>query len=310
MTKSNKDISQGICEMVTQKLLTLIEQGVTPWVRPWEASGYDEAISHTTGKPYSLLNQILLEFRSGEYLTFNQVKKEGGSVKKGAKTQIVVFWQCGRYMPVKIEDEEDSQDEDEKKEVWVSYHTPVLKYYRVFHINDCVGIKPRYAKEKDVVITYTNDPIEAAENVANDYCSRSGVTLRVCDSNKAYYQPFTDSVTVPKLSQFKETAEYYSTLFHELTHSTGHKSRLNRLGNGTGIIVGLKEEYSREELVAEIGAAACLSRLGIENKKTTENSAAYLENWASFLKNDKKAFIVAAGRAEKAVELIFNSQTK
>lgn len=308
--KSTADVTQSICEMVTNKLVAMMEQGINPWRKTWSHCTEDVAVSHTNGKPYSLLNQILLGFRSGEYLTFNQVKKEGGSIKKGAKSDIIVFWQCGglkRVEKQKDDDkEQDKDDETNSEGQWVAWHNPILKYYRVFHIDDTEGIQAKYPhKEPGTISSIT--PIEKAENAANDYCNRSGVRLIVQKSNSAYYRPATDSVTVPLREQFSDISEFYSTLFHELTHSTGHPSRLNRLKEG---IHNANERYSREELVAEIGAATCLSRLGIEWVDTQENSAAYLKSWARFLSGDPKAFVVAAGRAEMAIELIFGDNVK
>lgn len=246
----------------------------------------------------------MLGFRSGEYLTFNQVKKEGGTVKKGAKSEIIVFWQCGCFKKIDNPDEEhDPEDindyEDESK--WVAWKNPILKYYRVFHIDDTDGIKVKYPQKEPELIPNFN-PIEKAENTALNYCNKSGVRLIIQKSNSAFYRPAVDSVTVPLREQFQEVSEFYSTLFHELTHSTGHQSRLNRFIGG---IHNASEKYSREELVAEIGAASCLARLGIECKETEENSASYLKSWAKFLAGDPRALIIAAGKAEKAVNMIF-----
>ena len=301
--RTSAKVEQSICEQVTNKLIAMMEQGVNPWRKPWSHCTEDVAVSHTNGKPYSLLNQMLLGFRSGEYLTFNQVKKEGGKIKKGAKSEIVVFWQCGGLKTVKAPEGEE-ETEDEENTQWVAWRNPVLKYYRVFHIDNTEGIKVKYPQKELELITNIN-PIERAENTASNYCNRSGVTLIIQKSNSAFYRPSTDSVTVPLREQFSEISEFYSTLFHELTHSTGHPTRLNRLSGG---IHKASEKYSREELVAEIGAAACLSKLGIEHKDTEENSAAYLKSWARFLSGDPRAFIVAAGKAEKAVNMIFGDQ--
>lgn len=307
--KSTADVTQSICEQVTQKLVNMMEQGINPWRKPWSHCTEDVAVSHTNGKPYSLLNQILLGFRSGEYLTFNQVKKEGGTVKKGAKSEVIVFWQCGGLKKVeKTEDTEepDKVDDADSESKWVAWHNPILKYYRVFHIDDTEGIQVKYPhKEPETIFSIT--PIEKAEKTANDYCNLSGVRLMVQKSNSAYYRPATDSVIVPLREQFSDVSDFYSTLFHELMHSTGHSKRLNRFEGGVHMA---SEKYSREELVAEIGAAACLSRLGIDKQETDENSAAYLKSWARFISNDPRAFIIAAGKAEKAVSLIFDDKQK
>lgn len=304
MTASINSIDQKICDKVTEKLVALIESGVNPWRKPWTASNNgDAAISHTTGKPYSLLNQILLGFRPGEYLTFNQVKAAGGSVKKGAKSGLIVFW-CTGYTTKGHETDENGNEIDVN--VFHQYNRPLLKCYNVFHIDDCTGITPNHAKESKPAPVYNFAKDTAAEDLAQAYVNRSGVSLSIVSSDRAFYSPSTDSVVVPSREQFASPAEFYSTLFHELTHSTGHKDRLNRFAESTGV-AACKKEYSREELVAEIGAAAVLSHLGINTDESDANSAAYLQGWSSFLKSDPKAFIVAAGKAEKAFNLILGN---
>ena len=270
-----------IYKEVTDRIIAQMENGIIPWRKPWIAS--NQAVSHVTGKAYSLLNQMMLG-RAGEYVTFKQCQQEGGRVKKGEKASMVVFWKR-----IETEDEETQ----EKKEV------PFLRYYNVFHIDQCEGLKARYAE----TLPATADPNENAEVFINDYLFRSGVKLIHQSGDRAYYQPAFDRVVLPCMEQFKETAEYYSTAFHELTHSTGHQSRLNRLDRtaffGT-------EAYSKEELVAEIGAAALVNHAGLETAASFRNSTAYVQNWLNVLKNDKRFIISAAGKAEKAVNLILN----
>lgn len=266
---------------VTDRIIAQLEQGVIPWRKPWIASG--AAISHSTGKPYSLLNQMLLG-KPGEYATFKQITDEGGRVKKGAKAQLVVFWKW-------IE-----QEDEETKEV---QKIPFLRYFNVFHLDDCEGIKPKHTKP----LPNTAQPDEAAEAIARDYLICSGVRLIHEEGNRAFYRPSTDSITLPLLTQFKDTAEYYSTLFHEMTHSTGHASRLNRL---TKVAAFGSEEYSKEELVAEIGAAALVQHAGLETSSSFRNSAAYIQNWLKALRDDKRLIVSAAGQAEKACNLILN----
>lgn len=266
---------------VTARIVEQLEQGVIPWQKPWIASG--AAISHSTGKPYSLLNQILLA-RPGEYATFKQIQQEGGRVKKGAKSSMVVFW--------KWLEQEDEETKEIKK-------IPFLRYYNVFHIDQCEGIKAKHSKPLPNIA----QPDEAAEAIARDYLTRSGVRLIHEEGNRAFYRPSTDSITLPLLAQFKNTAEYYSTLFHEMTHSTGHSSRLDRL---TKVAAFGSEEYSKEELVAEIGAAALVNHAGLETSSSLTNSAAYIQSWLKALQDDKRLIVSASGRAEKAVNLILN----
>lgn len=242
------------------------------------------AISHNTGKSYSLLNQLILG-KPGEYITFKQCQNEGGRVKRGAKSRYVVFWK-----PMKIT-ETDENNVDHEKTVFM------LRYYNVFHIDDCEGIKPKYDKPLEKCAK----PFEAAQKIMDDYTDREGIELVISPSDRAFYRPSEDMISLPEMSQFAQTEEFYSTAFHEMTHSTGHESRLNRLCKGAGFG---SENYSKEELVAEIGAATLVNRVGLESEKSFRNSAAYVQGWLSALKNDKRLIVSAAGKAEKAVELI------
>ena len=155
---------------VTDRIIKQLEQGVIPWQKPWIASG--AAISHSTGKPYSLLNQILLT-RPGEYATFKQISEEGGRVKKGAKSSMVVFW--------KWIEQEDEDNPGEMKKI------PFLRYYNVFHIDQCEGIQPKHSRPLPDVV----NPDEAAEAIAADYLQRSGVTLTHEAGDRAFYRPST-----------------------------------------------------------------------------------------------------------------------
>ena len=268
-----------IYKEVTDRIIAEMETGLIPWQKPWVASG--GCVSYATGKPYSLLNQMLLG-RPGEYATFKQIQAAGGYVRKGEKAHMVVFWKW-----IETEDEETG----EKKEI------PFLRYYNVFHIDQCEGLKPKHTKP----LPQTIDADQTAEAIICEYLKTSGVKLNHEQGDRAFYNPSADSIMLPLLAQFKETAEYYSTAFHEMVHSTGHMSRLNRLEKtaffGT-------EAYSKEELIAEIGASALVSHVGLETSRSFRNNAAYVQNWLQVLKNDKKFIVSAAGKAEKAVDMI------
>ena len=125
-------------------------------------------------------------------------------------------------------------------------------------------------------------------------------------SDRAYYSPSIDYVCVPALEQYSDTSEYYSTTFHELTHSTGHKTRLDRLTSGAAAAFG-GEDYSKEELVAELGAAALCNQCGIETSNSFKNSAAYIQSWLKALKNDKRMIVNASAAAQKAVDFILEA---
>ena len=268
---------------VTDRIIAQMENGIIPWLKPWRTNG--KAVSHATGKPYSLLNQMLLG-RPGEYLTFKQCQAAGGRLKTGAKANMVVFWKW-----IEQEDEETHV----KKEV------PFLRYYNVFHIDQCEGIAAKHTTE--VAFPDGADTQEAAQDIIHDYLSRTGVKLLHEEGDRAFYRPSTDEIVLPIRKQFVSTAEYYSTAFHELCHSTGHPTRLNRLARPS--FFG-SDDYSKEELVAEIGAATLVSHVGLETSTSVLNNAAYIQNWLNVLKGDKRFIVSAAGKAEKAVNLILN----
>ena len=292
--KTNKT---NIYDQITSQIIAELENGIIPWQKPWTNGSFMGCISHTTGRPYSLLNQWLLGGRAGEWLTYKQIQDEGGRVRKGEKASTVVFWTF-------VEKVTDTKDEETGEEKKVVEAYPVLKGYTVFHIDQTEGIKPRFNNE---AVKYEHKPIEAAEAAVETYINRDGLKLKIENSDRAFYRPSTDSVTVPKREQFKVTEQFYSTLFHELTHSTGHESRLNRSG-----IAGLHffgdTEYSKEELIAEIGASFMCQTVGIDCAKAFKNSVAYIQSWLGALKNDKKLIVAAAAKAEQAVNYMLNGK--
>ena len=264
---------------ITNRIVSEMETGVIPWQKPWVASG--GCVSYATGKPYSLLNQMLLG-RPGEYATYQQVQAAGGYVRRGAKAHMVVFWKF-----LQKEDEETG----EVKEI------PFLRYYNVFHIDQCEGLKAKHSKP----LPQSAEADQKAESIICGYLKSSGVKLNHQQGDRAFYRPSDDTITLPLLAQFHETSEYYSTAFHELIHSTGHSKRLNRLDKTA--FFG-SEAYSKEELVAEIGASALVNAAGLETAASFRNNAAYVQNWLQVLKSDKRFIVSASGKAEKAVALI------
>lgn len=294
-TKQNDIYAQ-----ITGAIIKELENGTVPWQKPWQNGEFRGCISHTSGKPYSMLNQWLLMNKAGEWLTYKQIQKEGGKVKAGEKSSFVVFWDFVNV--TKTEEEEDENgNKIEVKKIVKRY--PILKGYNVFHIDQCEGIKPKFDNKAK---TYEHTPVEMAEQVITEYVEREGLELQIKDTNRACYSPFFDRVEIPMRKQFKEGAEYYSTLFHELTHSTGHAKRLNRAEVVNVNFFG-SEDYSKEELVAEMGAAFLCQAMQIECEKAFKNSASYIAGWLRALKNDKKLVIMAAAKAEKAAEYIMNS---
>lgn len=278
MTKAN------VYEMVTERIIAELEKGVIPWKKPWTGvrSG---AFNRISKKPYSIINQILLK-HAGEYATFKQWSELGGHIRKGEKSEMVVFW--------KIFEKEETNEETGEKEV---KKIPMLRYYNVFHISQVEGVEPLVMPFAEV------EPIEEADKIITEYVEREHITFDECASNEAFYSPSRDRVVVPMKEQYTNINEYYSTTFHELTHSTGHKNRLDRLHTGADAAFG-SETYSKEELVAEIGSASLMNLLGIETIKTFRNSAAYIQSWLKVLKSDNKFIVSASSKAEKAVNYI------
>lgn len=278
-------MGKSVYEIVTERIIEQLEKGIIPWERPWTGvrSG---AYSRISKKPYSLLNQMMLQ-HTGEYATFKQWSELGGTIKKGSKSEIVVFW--------KMQDVVESTEDGEK----IIKQKPLLRYYNVFHISQVKGVEPLPQQEFENVA----EPIEAAEELLNNYLSREQIRLEQAASNEAYYSPSQDLIHLPKREQFIKSEEYYSTAFHESVHSTGHKKRLDRLASGINAAFG-SETYSKEELIAEIGSASLMNMLGIETTHTFRNSTAYIQSWLRVLKNDVRMIVSASSRAEKAVKYI------
>lgn len=213
----------------------------------------------------------------------------GGSLKEDAKSEIVVFWK------MQIIQEEKENGEIEEKQI------PLLRYYRVFHISQIDGIDPLPKPEIPQV-----EGIKAGDQLIEEYASREKIQIKETISNEAFYNPRKDMIVLPQKGQFQEIKEFYSTIFHEMVHSTGHACRLNRdtMGKasfGTNL-------YSREELVAETGSAMLMNIIGIETPDTFNNSTAYIQSWITHLQQDEKLIVTALANAEKAVRYILNGQ--
>lgn len=276
----------NVYEMVTERIIEQLENGVIPWQKPWTGTK-SGAYNRVSRKPYSILNQMLLQ-HSGEYATFKQWNEAGGHIRKFAKSEIVTFWK------IQLIEEEEEDGTKVKKQI------PMLRYYHVFHISQVDGVEP-----KEKIELQELEPIAEAERVKREYMDREHLKIYEKITDKAFYTPTFDYIEIPCKEQYKNVEEFYSTLFHEMIHSTGYYKRLNRLESGASAGFG-SETYSKEELTAEIGSAMILNRLGIETEKTFNNSTAYIQNWLQVLKNDNKFIISASSKSEKAVKYIFN----
>lgn len=274
-------MANKVYEYVTERILAELDKGIIPWRRPWKsvtASGLP--ISWVTKKAYRGVNRILLP--AGEYLTYKQVQENGGKVKKGEKSHIVVFYKM-------MEKEAENEEEETRR-------FPYLRYYNVFEVDQCEGIERKTAP----VATEEQElpPIERAEAIVAKYPEPPRIRH---EGDEAYYSPALDIVTMPLKKAFESAEEYYNTLFHELAHSTGHKARLGR--DMTTTVEMRSDSYAKEELVAEIASAMLCGMSGIENS-TIENSVAYIQSWRRRLEQDPKLIVMASSQAQKASDYI------
>ena len=271
----------SVYQIVTEKIIRMLEAGKIPWKQPWMA--VRPAHSKITGKPYSLINQILLcDTGPGAYATYDQWIRLGGCVRRGAKAGTIVFWS--------LIDKVADDGEVTKR--------PCLRYYRVFHESQIEGIEPEINTE----VNSSVEPLSAAEDLLNGYIKREKIVLEEMSTNRAYYDPKGDLIHIPSKKQFALSEQYYGVYAHEIVHSTGHSSRLNRRGV-QNISFG-SEMYGFEELVAEIGSAYLLASIGISTTETLTYNVAYIQNWMNAIKNDDHMIVKAASAAERAVDYI------
>jgi antirestriction protein ArdC len=274
-----------VYEVITMRILAKLEQGIVPWQQPWTGGEPKNLLS---GKPYRGVNVFLLtsaRYESPYWLTYRQAQTLGAHVRRGEQGYPVVFWKW-----------REQEEDNEEKEQPSRHYAPLLRYYTVFNLAQVEGLDSVKALAKrEKVLT----PIAACEQVIADMPHRPAITHQ---EPRAYYRPLTDTINMPARGLFRSPEEYYSTLFHELTHATGHASRLARPTLMDLCPFG-STNYSKEELVAEMGAAFLCGYCGIENK-TVDNSAAYIRSWLTKLRNEKTLVILAAAQAQKAADYI------
>jgi antirestriction protein ArdC len=274
---------------ITDRLLAQMEAGVRPWCKPWSAAkaGFEPTLPHNiAGRSYRGANVFWLMmvadakgYESPVWLTFNQAVDAGGSVRKGEKGTAVYFWN--------FQKRENKETGKVEQVVWA-------KAYTVFNIAQCDGVKMPEAQA----------PRAHAEVIqsAEDMIAATDATIRH-GGDVACYVPSLDIVRLPAREAFAAIDGYYATAFHELGHWTGAKHRLDRqFGKRFG-----DDAYAFEELVAELTAAFVTGALGLANP-AREDHAAYLANWIKVLKDDKRAFITAAGKAQAAADFILNAK--
>lgn len=276
-TLEKKDMYAIINNMIMDKL----KNGKTPWKQTW--NDYGPARNYVSKKAYRGINAMILnntEFEYPLFLTFLQVKELRGFIKRGSKSIEVIYWKTLEF-----------ENEDQVKRI------PYLRYYNVFNVEYVDGVKLKLPTK------FVNDSIDACETIVNDMPSRPVIEH---GGDKPYYNWMEDRVKVPNRNNFILADEYYATLFHELAHSTGHTSRLNRDTCMKPAVYG-STDYCKEELVAEIATCFLCGEAGISNN-TIDNSSAYIQFWVErlthMLGEDNKVFVRASALAQKATDFI------
>lgn len=297
----SKDV---VYEMVTERMVAALEAGTVPWQQPW--TGGSRPLNLVSGKPYRGVNILLLHlaamdggYTSPYWLTFDQLKDLGGTLKvlpdserkpgdkskTGQHSTVIIFWQM-------IKAKKTEENETGK--------IPMLRYYRVFNLEQTEGVRIPKGREIPEKNALEFDPIKEAEAIIGGYQNPPKIVENLPE---AFFSPTTDTVNLPPRESFTDEGEFYSTAFHELTHSTGAKKRLNR-HTATDQFQFASHSYGREELTAEMGSAFLCAEAGIET--TFENSASYISSWLRKIHEDPRAVVVAAGAAQKAVDYILN----
>jgi len=278
-----------VYEIITDRIIEKLEQGTVPWHMPWSADGPKNLISDKAYRGINVFMLGSLGYMSPYWLTFKQAQALGGHVSKGEKGTPVVFWKTWKNM-----------EQNDKTSKWEDVSRFVLRYYSVFNIEQCTLPAEEIPQDQEPNII---DPIPEAMRIVQAMPTAPAIEH---GEPRAYYSPSRDLVNMPRAEAFNSSEEYYSTLFHELTHSTGHHSRLDRFKKDDSINPFGSREYSKEELIAEMGAAFLSGHCGIEDR-IIDNSAAYINGWLGRLKNDPQLVVMAAAKAQKASDYILGT---
>ena len=300
-------MANKVYEIIQEKFIQAIEEAIKtgaklPWQQGWE--GGRIPCNFVSRKNYRGVNLFLLPRDCSEFITWNQLcdlhkKNPDIKLKKGCKKHMIIYWN----MIERALEKEDQENEDENETVKI----PLLRYYYVYGINSVEGLESKFVK-------YEHDPKEEAENLIQSYVQRSGLDFRVVPgSGEAFYSPSKDYVQVPAKEQFKDLEEYYSTVFHELAHSTGAPGRLNRFSKEAGSGMFASESYSKEELVSELTVGFLNATLSLKGNTSNignglsaveKNSVAYLTGWLKKIKEDVSLIVEASAKAQKASDYI------
>lgn len=288
---ASKDKREMYAE-VAETLIAMMREGVAPWSKPWVCSStLDPNSPHngSTGRHYRGFNRLYLGmvmhangWTDPRFVTFNQCRNMGGKVVKGSKGTPVIF-----NSPMEKKDKATGEVVDR---YWV------LKRFVVFNAAQVEGIE--WEPLLDPVDPDLFDAHDDAQHLADSWFEAEGISLSH-GGDRACYSPLFDSIQMPHGADFTTPEHYYQTLFHEMIHSSGHSSRMDRLDLDT---FG-SENYAKEELVAEIGAAMLYATAGLD-RDLMEHSAAYLKAWADRLEDDPGILVTAANAAERAANYV------
>lgn len=267
-------MSDTVYKIITDKFIDQLKKGVVPWRKPWACR--DMPMNLISKKTYSGVNVLLLlmsGYSSPYWLSFKQVGQKGGKIRKGEKGTIITYFNM-------VKDKKDP-----------SKTFPMFRYYKVWNAEQCDGIEVPKTDRLDFIENAN------AESVSARYADCPDIKH---GGDQAGYSPVQDYIVMPHRDSFETSNHYYHVLFHEQVHSTGHKSRLDRLV--VGCFTRTSQTYAFEELVAELGASFLCNDAGIDQTALFENSAAYINTWLGRLQNDPKLIVKAARHAQKAVE--------
>lgn len=282
---------EDVYELVTRSLIERLREGTAPWHKPWNsAQGAPQNLF--SRRPYRGINALTLALVGATpyWATFQQVKQHGGSIRKGAKSVPCLLWKDRL-----VKDKEP--DPLTGRMVEVEKRVPFARVFRLFNVTDTTGLD---AYVPVLEPGHEFQAVACAEDLVQTI--RPSPVIRR-GGGRAFFDFHADFIQVPEPEAFHSSAEYYATLFHELTHWTGHRDRLKR-DTLTKIIAFGDPVYSREELVAEVGAGFLCALTGIDNEAMQGNQAAYLQNWLARLESDPSALVWAASQAQKAVDFL------
>lgn len=292
---------QSVYDLITTRILELLQRGTVPWRSCWTRSPVGAPRSGTTGKVYRGINHFLLAvatqsagYSRSTWLTFRQAKELGGSVRKGEKGMPCIFWRVLDRDDGGSDHDRDAPDDGEASSG--GRRRFLLRYYTVFNVQQCDGLPASLVEASPV----PDREILDCRAIVSGYASGPQIQHGL---NRACYSPIADRVSMPAPSAFESSEAYYATLLHELVHSTGHPSRLGRFPVSGVVPPFGSADYSREELVAEMGAALLCAEGGI-SCTTIENQAAYVAGWLKSLEDDARAVVIAAAQAQRAVDVI------